>query len=571
MANIQLGEFAVNEIRKSMENLSGKAAKTQALILAERHRVSWQHIYKKTKDLRPEHKIRSDKGKRTFELIEGTDVWKAFEFVTVDKYEPWQALKTAEIRGFTNLPSLATFQTLLRENNVSKKQQNKNRRAYRRWASDTPGEIFQCDVTGLKERWFDLSTRKILKIAETEINRNHPNTDKNLVRVWQVLLSDDCSRRRFLRYVAKDKLTSDDIVRFLVEAFTVLGVPRKLYTDNGGEFQGRLKNAERILNAITQHDGGYTHLRHKPHNAQATGKVEVGHKWAEKCDRFIGTMIREGRKDEITPELLNDIFAVNACIYYNEVSICRPLGQTPLARWDASTAAVRIIERELLESALLSDEFQALLDASMTIAHKGQVYKVPSAFVNYTGQKVSVVVPPNIDLILLKLPNETEYHEIEKIVATADVAGEFKQHPESKTQNLVKRAKETRQADLKANKERKKQTGIVEPILFVDVPVEVPETNLLSFPRPQITYTPEEIAAVTQISTSVCLGKPLNYWEAVEIFTDKFADVDEAKDFLLSMFPEMQGNIAASEVETAIENRLEYQQPTRLRAVKQFD
>ena len=86
MANIQLGDFAVNEIRESMKGLCGKPAKAEALRLAKIHGVSWQHIYKKTEDIRPKNKTRADKGKSKWELKEGEDVWAAFELLTVDKY-----------------------------------------------------------------------------------------------------------------------------------------------------------------------------------------------------------------------------------------------------------------------------------------------------------------------------------------------------------------------------------------------------------------------------------------------------------------------------------------------------
>ncbi len=58
-----------------MTGLVGGAAKSMAISLAAAHGVSWQYIYTMTADLRKgKRKTRSDAGRRTYELIEGTDL-----------------------------------------------------------------------------------------------------------------------------------------------------------------------------------------------------------------------------------------------------------------------------------------------------------------------------------------------------------------------------------------------------------------------------------------------------------------------------------------------------------------
>jgi hypothetical protein len=51
--NQLLGNSAIEEIRGSMRGLTGKPAKTMAARLAADHKITLAHIYRLTKDLRP--------------------------------------------------------------------------------------------------------------------------------------------------------------------------------------------------------------------------------------------------------------------------------------------------------------------------------------------------------------------------------------------------------------------------------------------------------------------------------------------------------------------------------------
>lgn len=562
--NRKLGNDAVRTIREAMRGLTGSPAKQQAVRLASIHEVKWQRIYEITEDLRPKRKTRADKGKRSFELIEGTDLWTAAQLVIVDSLDPDQALLTCQKRGLTNLPSLEYFQKILREKGLGKKQRTMAKRPHRKFEAEYPGEIFQVDVTALKVRWEDMKTRKILRIEG--IDKNHPNLDDNKIRVWQIMGCDDHARPRFLRYVCTTHVTSLDIVRYLCEWYGKWGVPLKLYTDNGAEFRGYNDRAEKILNKILENYGGYKHERHLPGNPQATGKVEVAHKWAEKMDKYIGLAITEGQTVHI--EQLND-FADAICEYYNEAHVVRSTGQTPMQRWHSKRIVVRKLPQEVIESALLADEFVVKLTPALTVSHKGKTYKVPGIqpFVNYIEQKVTVVVPTEIDLILIKLPNHDDFIEIEKVLAVADKAGEYKSHAETEGQQITKRLKSSRKEEIKTIKSKSKQTGEIAPVPFLNVPVEITADNVANFPHKEQVITPEEIAAVAAVPPSLLSEREISYWEAVVQFADEFEDIDEAKEFLKPMFGDGEV-IAESEIESAVKSRNMLQQPTRrLRAV----
>ena len=548
--NKVLGDIAIEEIRNSMRGLSGKDAKAMAVRMGDLHEVSWQYIYKLTQDLRPQRKRRADAGMRTYEPTEGTDLWSAMQLVIVDKLDPDQALLTVRTRKpDAKLPALEYFQRILRENGLGRKSRRAPRRAFRQWEADNPGEIFQVDVTALKVRWQDEKTRRILRIEG--IDKNHPNMDASKLRVWQIMLVDDCSRRRFLRYIATTHITSKEMVRFECEAFDRLGVPQILYTDNGSEFKGHHIKAEKILNRLLEGDGGYRHLTHAPGNSQASGKVENAHKWAEKMDRYVGLAVSEGQI--VTIETLN-VFADRACADY-DIHKHRSTKERPIDRWHSRRVVVRRLDPDVIESALLSDEFEVVLDASMTVAHKGTIYKIPGVkpFVNFVGQKVKIVVPPTIDLILLTLPTGEEF-EIEKILATADKAGEWKRSADSTAEDMRKRLKESRKEEIKAIKQRSKQTGEIAPVPHFNVEIERPATNVTHFPHAERIVSHEEIAAVVPVPEPVYAGKDLGYWEAVAEYADRFeGGIPEAKEFLeISLFPDKQGIVPSGDIEAAI-------------------
>lgn len=549
--NQLLGNSAIEEIRGSMRGLTGKPAKQMAARQAQLHNITLAHVYRMTKDLRPERKKRADSGKRTYKLVEGTDVWKAAQLVIVDKLDPDQALLTTKTRDpQAKLPTLETFRKMLAEKGLGKKARKFGRRAFRRWEAENPGEIFQIDVTALKIRWQDVTSRRILNIEG--VDKNHPNMEPTQLRVWQIMAVDDHSRRRFLRYITTTHITSKEMVRFECELFEHLGIPHKLYTDNGSEFKGFHIKAAKILNKVLESDGGYQHITHMPGNSQASGKVEVAHKWAEKMDRLVGLAVSEGQT--VTIETLN-LFADRVCEHYDAL-VHRVTGEKPIDRWHGKRVVVRKLPADIIESALLSDEFEVTLDAAMTVARYGVIYKVPGVqpFVNYIGQKVKIVVPPKINLILLTLPDGSEW-EIEKIIATADKAGEFKRTAESTAEDLKKRLKTTRKEEIREIKEKRKLTGQIAPVPHFNVEIEREATNITHFPHLEKVASVEEIAAVTPVVQAPTYDPSIGYWQAVAEFSSSFASIDEAKQFLLTVFPDMSGELAKTEVESAINGR----------------
>ena len=564
MANKTLSDLSVQEIRKAMDGLVDKEAKKEAVRLADLYGCSWQHIYKLTKDLREgNRKIRSDKGKRHWELLEGTDIWVAAQYVIVDKLDPDEALRMADARGYKDLPSLYTFQSMLRENGLSRKQRKSGRRPHVRFEAQYPGEIFQVDATGLKKRWLDLDTRSVLQIEG--IDKNHPNLDAKKERVWQLMLVDDFSRRHFLRYVHATSITSTHLVHFLCEAFEKMGVCRKLYADNGSEFKKRHFNAEKILNTILADKGGYVYEPHLPGNAQATGKVEKAHQWAEKMDKYVGVAISEGQ--EVNIDILNKM-ADNVCAYYNEARIHRGTGQKPIDRWFSKRTVIRRLPAEIIKAALLSEEFDAILKHDMTVEREGSIYQIPGEhpYVDYTGEKVWVVIPPELEIMLITLPDKST-HEIPKVLFSAQTAGEYASFEESNAQRLTKRLRATRIDERKALKKQNKLTGEVAAIPFLNQAVEIPKSNQLHFPHKEDESSAQEVAAAAPgtVPLSLLSAKQISYWKAVGTMNEFFEDAHECQQFFLTVFGSEDAELPIEDVIAAVENRGE--EVSQLRAV----
>ena len=547
-----------------------------------------------TEDLRHgKRKRRCDTGKRKFDIVPGTDTFEAASFVIGGKLDPDDALRTAIANGHTDVPTLATMQRLLNEKGLNRKRRNSGRRSHRRFEAASPLDLIQIDCTALKIRWQDIKTRRILRIEG--IDKNHPQMDAEKIRVWQIMAVDDHSRRRFLRYVVAHHITSMDMVHFASDLFCAWGIPLSVYTDNGPEFKKFFAKMGRVLEAIPviRDTGGYRHFTHAPGNAQASGKVENAHKWAEKMDRYVGLAIERGI--DVTFDNLNG-FADNICRYYNEVRVHRETGKTPIARWFGTRVTTRMLPAEFIRAATLFDEAERILTDTWTVRVGKVDYRIPSrdaegnASPFRVGMKLTVIVSLELDLLFVTTPNGEEY-EIAKQIATADAAGEFRTLADSEAERLSKELKKHYTAENKAAKDLRKSTGeaFQVPFLNHDIQDAKPASNVIgigAFKHPEQVVTPGDIAEATPVpmdavassaetvetsstprTAPAYTGKPINFWDALDNYRDRFASIAEAREVLEQLFPDQQGTALIADVEALIERHVNPQQevaPLRL-------
>lgn len=557
MTRMVLGEHARSEIRDAIKRCrTSKEIAAEVGRLSSHFGVSRQRIYEVTEDLRPRRKTRSDRGRRLVDLKTDADLRLVAGWVCEYGMNPADAIITARDRGLNVPIEFPTLNRYLREAGLDKKRRRSPEVPHRRFEASAPGEMFQFDISGLKQRWFDPSTRKIISVSSLEVSKNHPNDRPDRVRVWRFVLIDDFSRRIFLRYVGVEKPNSSHVVDFLLQAYAEMGVPLKLYTDNDKIIKfGRNARTTEILNKILLAQGGYENAFHLPGNSRATGKVERAHQSIEVCEKVIGQYIAE--RGGLTLESLNQRFAPGVMHKINN-SVHSETGQTPASRWESHFSVIRRLDYESLRSAFMVDEFLVRLRGDLTIRIKGSSYQLPSGdlypFANWTGHKLRVVFPDGQDFFTVVGLDGLEY-DVVKQAAGADVAGEFRSTRETDAERLRKEVRALAREDAKR---LKAEHSAAEPIrYFDDVPAEIPETNVSRFPKPETVVPGDLIAEVAPGRTVAAHDPAIHFWEAVARFEDRFASKSECKSFMDSLFASRDEEcwLLLSEVGSAVDSR----------------
>lgn len=474
MPRITLNTDDVQEIRNAMRGLTGVRATETARDLAKFYDVHISRIYEVSKDVRPERKPRSDKGKRTAELTEHSGLKLAAELVVNQHLKPELALEVAELNGEEVPIATGTFQRYLREKGVSRKQNQSPRRVYRKWQADAPGLIFQFDITGLKVRWLNVKTRQILKLQIDD--KNHPNTNKNLVRLWSFVMKDDNSRYLFERFYACDKPNSTHVVDFCFAAFAEMGVPLKLYSDNDAIIvSAMMRRAEKILNKAFETTGGFELTQHAAGNPQATGKVENAHKVVEEFEKLIGVKYSKPGIEE-----LNN-FSKWMCDSYNRKTN-RATGIQPRVAFGATNAVMRRCPDETLKSAFKAKEFTRVIAADATFSYENQSWQLPRSakypFNEWAtiGLTATVLWLSEEDYFVITASGYDEF-AVAKQIAQADVAGDYKRLPETIGQQTRKILKASAQ-------ERKKQLQSEgRELLVMGFDTQVKQDSVVTMPR----------------------------------------------------------------------------------------
>lgn len=548
----QLDQIAIEEIRHAISGLKGKLLKARVRELASKYDVSEASIYRVTEDARPKRKSRADKGKRRAALLEHEGLKLAAQLVTTQNLDPDLALETARVNGLETPVSLGTFQRYLKEHGVNKAARKNQVRAYRRWEASEPCELFQFDISGVKERWFDTTSRRLVYVSDKDVNANHPNTKPNRVRVWKFTIIDDFSRRRFVRFYAIDKPTSIEVIDFLLHAFRELGVPKTLYTDNDAVIVSkRMKRAAEILDKAFAESGGFKLQQHTPHNAQATGKVERSHQVIEKFEKLIGL-----KRETPSIEALNEFTrSINNKLDWQEHSVT---GVAPMLRWRSTTQALRVPGADVLDAAFKAEEFTRKLNADLTISYAGTPYQLPrkTPFVDWVNRTLTIVWPAgDADWFVVVGCDGIDY-EITRVVAGADAAGEFKAVEESTGQRTMKVLKQ----QAKERKAEEKETG--QPLIVPGFDKEfesASEPRPVVMPRPTEALTADKLATITPAiqPSAAPSGRWLGFWAAVAALIDEGVFDREANTFgtdkawLKGVFADRE-EMAESEIRAAL-------------------
>lgn len=528
----------LHEIRAAMTGLSGANAKAEAIRLAEQRGCHWSRIYNATRDLRPRRKPRADRGRRRVDLKEHAGMALATSQVVAHNLKPAFALELARANGHETPVAAGTYQRYLREAGLNRRQLRSPRVVYRSFEAKAPGEIFQFDITGLKQRWLDVKTRRLVYVPPSEVSSNHPNRKSTRVRVWAFVCIDDYSRYIFVRFVATNTANSCDVIKFELECFRHMGVPLTLYTDNDSKIvsQWNLRTAS-ILDRAFAECGGFKLEQHTPENPNATGKVERAHQVIEEFEKLLGCCPAPVE----TVDALN-LFAERFCAAKNYTDH-RATGMKPAIRFRAGHAVMRVPLDATLDAAFMARDIEAVkVNADVTISVDGVRWQLPrQSQISLTLRGDRSIPNPFIDLAqlgrsmrvvwtreadwFLAIVGDTEF-ELTKIEATADAASEFKSVAES---NAVRNRNHFKgvAADVKKTAreaiKRGEESPLKVPGIHRDFEIAAAAAASPIFPRQQVTPELSAWASATPgaIPPSMMTETTLDLFTAARLFTDE--------------------------------------------------
>lgn len=566
MTRTVLGELAKAEIIECMGRCRTRAERSsEADRLSAHFKVGKDRIYAVTKAVRPARKMRSDKGKRIVDIRQDEALRLVAGWVLEYDVSPAEAINMARDRGLEVPIEFPTLTRYLREAGLDKKARRNATTPHRRFEASAPGEMFQFDISGLKSRWLDQKTRRIISVSSLEVSKNHENTNNDRVRVWRFALIDDFSRRCFIRYVGVAKPNSSHVVDFLLQAYSELGVPQTLYTDNDAIIKfGRNARTTEILNKVLLDQGGYQNTFHLPGNSRATGKVERLHQTVEQCEKFIGPYIAE--RGQLTLEALNDQFARGVMHKLNN-SVHSETGQKPIERWENTLSVIRRLDYASLRSAFMADEHEVKLKGDLTFRLKGKTYQLPQSeiypFANWTtrSEKLRIIFPDDQPFFTVVGFDGLEY-DVPKDLYKPDTAGEYRSTAQTDAETLRKELKQVAKEDAKRVRTVAGEGRVAEPIRFFDEsvndqPAAMP-SNIARFPKPETVAVPLERlaeAAPGRVREELYTGRMLTFWEACDLYKQRFSTLSECKSFMDSMFASRDETcfVPQSEIESGID------------------
>jgi hypothetical protein len=545
MPRISIDADTRSEICASLAGLKGAQAREVAETWATTLDVHIDRIYAVSKAVRPARKARSDKGASKANIFEQPGSRFATQFVVADGLDPALALETARANGFATPFSVGTYRKQLLKAGLNQKQMRTRRVVHRRFRAEFPGQIFEFDLTGLKTRWLDPKTRRILKVSQLQVSKNHPNQSSRRVKIWAAVVKDHCSAKMFVRFIAVDKPNSCHIMDFLLECFREMGVPQMLYTDNDSVIGSALnRRGYDILNRVFADSGGFSHETHRPNNPQATGMVENAHKEVEKYERLIGLAGEEPTIDELNK------FAANIGDKYNW-TVHRDTGEMPEITFRRGHGVMRVAPPAVLNDAFKTRALEVKVNADVTISLDGVAWQLPRAAMigpardrrnpfpdlAMLGKRISVIWPPDAEWFIAL--HEGEEYPIDKLEAVADAAGEFKSVAMSQAESNVKHfrgmAAETKRMAREAGK--RGETLIVRP--GFETPFEsAAENRPAMMPRKEINPSLAEWAQGGVMPSALVEGQMVNYWATLSQLIDEEAITAGAEDkaWLLSVF-----------------------------------
>ncbi|HEX6038961.1 hypothetical protein [Longimicrobium sp.] len=333
-------------------------------------------------------------------------------------------------RAAAGLPSVdchpETLRRHLRQKQVSRRHNVQDLRVHRAWEAPYSNHTHQIDSTQAHCYYIDRDS-SIGHEPAVALNKNKPGNERP--RVWMIGMVDDYSRLRWGRFFTSEagqcwwalmerawRKPADTSV------WPAYGMPQQVYSDCGTGYKSSL--VRRTMGELgVEYRSALPSTEHET-NAQAKGKIERALQLLQLFEKL--TKMR--RFDDL--EEMNRAFE-KFLVFINRRVHART-GQSPFHRWLAGMhdRSVRLLPPPEVTARMAFDQRERLVSKTLEIRLESQVYQLPrrAPFIDFIGQKVMVEYRRH-DLSRITVILDREEHEIEAVVATPDVAGEWKSAP----------------------------------------------------------------------------------------------------------------------------------------------
>ena len=407
-----MSEDQVREIKQEMFGLTGRAARQKASYLAEMMGVDVSRIYWYSRDVRPGRKARADKG--VLRSVNESDLEKLLVFTVQHDFAAPHLAEIAKENGVNIHP--ATYNRILRERRLSRRENKQDLRPYRRWEAEHPNDLHQIDST-VSQQFYLADDGGVGYEAPHERYKNKPGNKKPRLVLIQVL--DDHSRVKCARFtLGNHYMAWMNTLHYAWRkkenrSFPFYGLPRVLYSDNDSVIKSRrfTKAMARLGVEIKTHEVG---------ESRAKGKVEGGFKMLQEFEKV--TKIKKWKSLDEANAALEDFL-----IWYNSRKH-GSTGERPFARWLRIDPA-RLINtpREELFNLLHLDFTQRKIYPDLHIYMFGKEFQLPrrEPFINWIGKKVEVCWYPRETERIFVVIDDKDY-EIEYRQVDIHAAGTYK-------------------------------------------------------------------------------------------------------------------------------------------------
>lgn len=396
---MRLSQDHIAVIQKEMSGLSGKPARQKALILASQFKIDVTRIYYYSKDVRPRRKQRADKGDIKF--IEKDKLQQLAHYSI--KYD-FSADHIKEIAAANNMGEISpsSFNRVLRNMGLSRRQAKKDINPYISWEAPYPNALHQLDSTVAQQFYLD-DDGSIGYEPPEQRYKNKPGNRKP--RITMLALRDDYSRSIFARFFLGNHTFA--WMEFLYQAWSVKledpagfpfhGLPKFLYSDNDTVIKSKKfrRAMDRLNVKLMSHEVG---------NSRAKGKIEVAFKLLQEFEK-VSKIHKWQTLDQANADLFDYLYYVNNRIH----SITR---QPSFERWRTiKHDHLQEMPNESVFKMLHMDVWHRQIRKDMTVSLHGKIWQLPfrTPFINHIGKMAEMYSYPGETDSLIMLLDGKEY------------------------------------------------------------------------------------------------------------------------------------------------------------------